>query len=368
MMGPMLAYTDHRLDPAAWAAELQISTEAVELYLASDVVDLHVDSFIWHRVFGYDLRRRHGPPVSGTPRGPLARSFWGHADFPRIREAAVSGAAWVITTNPVRTAAGRTRALRRNVDELCALFDSMSAELQLVRNAAEYREARRADRHAAFVAVQGANAFDGGLEVLAELPEGLLLLVTLVHLSSSRLGSTSSPLGVGSDRGLSDAGRELVRELERRRILVDLAHLNRRGFADAVEVHDPSLPLLVSHTGVSGVHPCWRNLDDDQLRAIADTGGTIGILYHSGFLGGSRNYGRASRIVDHLAHIVETVGDDHASLGSDWDGNITTPTDLATCLELPRLCELMRQRGWSPERIQKILGGNALRVIAAMRG
>lgn len=364
----MDAPTDDRRDPDRWAAELGISAEAVELYLASDVVDLHVDSFIWHRVFGYDLLARHGPADSGGPRSALGRSFWGHADVPRLLEAHVTGAVWVITTNPARTAVGRSRALLHNVEVLSGLLRQAAPSLELVRTLAEYRQARAAGRHAAFLGVQGANALDGGLETLDRLPPGALLLVTLVHLSSSRLGATTFPLRLGRDRGLSRAGHELVQALEARRILVDLAHISRRGFFDALASHDPSLPVVVSHTGVAAVHPCWRNVDDEQLRAVAATGGTIGILFHTGFLGDRPSLQSVEGVVRHLEHVVATVGEDHASLGSDWDGNITTPRDLPTCLELPRLVEQMLRRGWRPERIGKILGGNALRVIGAMRG
>jgi membrane dipeptidase len=116
------------------------------------------------------------------------------------------------------------------------------------------------------------------------------------------------------------------------------------------------------------VHPHWRNIDDEQLRAIADTGGTVGIMYQSTFLGDNWFGGRASRIVDHLEHIVKVVGDDFASLGSDWDGMINPPRDMPTCLELPRLVQLMLERRWSAERIRKILGGNFLRVVEELRG
>jgi membrane dipeptidase len=78
--------------------------------------------------------------------------------------------------------------------------------------------------------------------------------------------------------------------------------------------------------------------------------------------------GRASWVVDHLEHIVKTVGEDHASLGSDWDGMIVPPADMRSCLELPKLVQIMLDRRFSPERIQKILGGNFLRVVAALRG
>lgn len=353
--------TDHDMDRAAWARSLGISNEAVEVYRASDVIDLHIDSFIWTRVFGYDLRRRHG-------HGLLGARFYSQVDFPRILEAKVSGGCWVITTNPLRGAAGRRETFLDNLSRLRELFASVGDHFQVVRNVAEYRAAREADKHAAFIGIQGGNALDHDERALELIPDDLILRITLVHLYNSSLGVTSAPLKAGGDSGLTDRGREYVKRLNERKIFVDLAHISRRGFFDAVEVHDKTQPLIVTHTGITGVFPHWRNLDDEQLRAIADTGGTIGVMYQSSFLGGAALGTEARRIVDHLEHIVLTVGEDHASLGSDWDGAITPPRDMPTCLELPRLVQLMLDRGWSAERIQKIMGGNALRVIEALRG
>jgi membrane dipeptidase len=274
---------------------------------------------------------------------------------------------WSITTNPLRTSAGRAAAFAHNVERLRAIFASASDTVAVVRSAAEYRAARDAGKHGAFVAVQGGNALDHDLSAWSRIPDAVVTRVTLVHLSSSSLGSTSSPLAV-RDRGLTALGRELVERLDAERILVDLAHVSRKGFFDAVEAHDPSKPLIVTHTGVSGVHPHWRNLDDEQLRAIADSGGTIGVMYQSDFLGDPWWGGRAASIADHLSHIVKVVGEDHASLGSDWDGAIITPRDMPTCLELPRLVQILLDRKWPASRIQKILGGNFLRTLAALRG
>src|SRR5260221_6908066 len=102
---------DRRRDPGAWAEELGISREAVEVYAASDVVDLHLDSFIWQRIFGYDLKKRHG-------RGLFGARFYSQVDFPRALEAGLTGGSWIITTNPLRTAAGRARAFVRNIARL----------------------------------------------------------------------------------------------------------------------------------------------------------------------------------------------------------------------------------------------------------
>ncbi len=357
---PKLDYRDRRRDPTGWARELGISREAMEVYLAGDVIDLHVDSFIWHRVFGYDLRRRHG-------RGCLGGRFYSQVDFPRIREAALTGATWIITTNPFRPASSRPEIFLRNLERLRGLFASVDHEFAVVRSAAEYREARLAGKHAAFLGIQGGNALDRDLDGLDLIPDDLILRITLVHLSSARIGATSAP-GGDRDRGLSSFGKDYVRRLDEKRIFVDLAHINRRGFFDAVAVHDRSLPLLVTHTGISAVNDHWRNLDDAQIRAVADTGGAIGIMYQSSFLGDPAWGGKADTIVDHLAHVVSTVGDDHACLGSDWDGAIVPPRDMPTCLELPRLVECMLRRGWSAERVQKILGGNFLRAVETLRG
>jgi membrane dipeptidase len=357
----LLQYVNHRDDPAAWARQLGISREAVELYLSSDVLDLHVDSFIWHRVFGYDLTKRHG-------RGLFGARFYSQVDFPRILEAQLTGATWVITTNPLRRSSSRAETFVENLAELRRVFATVSEQFQIVRNEREYRAARAAGKHAAFVGIQGGNALDDSPEALDLIQDDVVLRVTVVHLSSSTLGVTSSPLKAGPDRGLTARGRDFIRRLNEKRIFVDLAHISKKGFWDALEVHDKSQPLLVTHTGVSGVFEHWRNLDDDQLRAIADSGGTVGVMYQSSFLGESVLGGRAEAIVRHLEHIVKTIGADHASLGSDWDGAIVPPRDLCTCLELPRLVHLMLDRGFDPSDVQKILGQSFLRVVRELRG
>lgn len=356
-----IPFIDHRQDPGAWASELGVSKEAVDLYLGSDVIDLHVDTFIWNRIFRYDLSRRHGHGLFGA-------RFYSQVDFPRILEAGITGATWIITTNPFRPSRNRRDVFFENLARLQRLFDRADGSFRIVRTAAEYRQARAEGLHGAFVGIQGGNALDHDLGDLDRIPEWLVLRITLVHLSTSRLGTTSAPIKLGGSTGLTDLGREYVERLNDKKIFVDLAHISREGFFDVVEVHDRSQPLLVTHTGIDAVHRHWRNLTDEQLRAIADTGGTIGVMYQSSFLGDPYLGGTAARIVDHLDHIVETVGDDHASLGSDWDGAIVTPRDMPTCLELPKVVQIMLDRGWSDDRVRKVLGANFLRVVEQLRG
>jgi membrane dipeptidase len=191
--------------------------------------------------------------------------------------------------------------------------------------------------------------------------------VTLVHLTSSAFGATSSPLK-RRDAGLLPLGVEAVRILNHRRIFVDLAHISPRGFHEAVSVHDRSQPLMVSHTGVSGVYPHWRNIDDVQIRAVAATGGVVGIIYHAPFLGDRLWRGRIESIVRHLEHVRRVGGEDAPSLGSDWDGAIVPPPNLRSCEELPRVVQTMLDRGWTEDQIRNTLGRNFLRAFAQLRG
>ena len=350
---------DSNADPAAWARELDVSTEAVDLLLHGGAIDLHVDSFIWTRVFGYDLRRRHG-------RGLLGARYYSQVDFPRMRAGGVSGALWSITTNPFRPAASRTRAFARNKDALRAVCESAREQVEIVRDVAGYHAARARGRHAVWLSIQGGNALDGDPE-LSLLEDGSVIAVTLVHLTRSRIGSSSASIG-GRSAGLTERGREYVARLNELRVFVDLAHINPTGFSDAVGCHDRTQPLLVSHTGVSAVHRSWRNLDDAQLRAVAETGGVVGIIFHGGYLGGGYwTGGRARLIAEHIAHVVDTIGEDHVALGSDWDGAIITPGDMRTCLELPRLIQHLLDRGYRHDRIQKILAGTFLRALGMLR-
>jgi membrane dipeptidase len=342
-----------------WALELGIPTAAIELYRSTDVIDLHIDSFIWQRTIGYDLTKRH--------RAPLWGAVLGQVDFPRILEAEISGATWVITTNPVRDAADRARAFEDNLNQLELTLQLDSEHFQVVTNAREYDAARAAGKHAAFLGIQGGNALDLSLAEMARLCDGRVLRITLVHLSSSRIGSTSSPMRL-ADAGLSAFGAQMVELLNERKVLVDLAHISERGFWAACQAHARDVPFVVTHTGVSGVYHHWRNLDDAQIREVARSGGVVGIMYHAPFLGDRPWNGRVDTIARHLEHVWRVGGEDTPALGSDWDGSIITPRDMPTCLELPRLVAALLARNVPERVIQKMLGTNFLRVVRQVRG
>ena len=349
------------LDDQALAKKQGISIEAVQLARESEIIDLHIEGYLVPRLIPYDPYKHHVP-------GKFGGLYLGHLDFPRIIEGELTGAMWSITTNPFRSAKSRWSCFLDNLEKMTQLIHGTNGRFEIVKNHSEYTAARKRGAHACLVCIQGGNAVEAAPEGLDSIPNDVVTRITLVHLTSSNYGITSSPLKLlGKRKGLSLSGVELVREMNRKRILVDLAHINPEGFWTAHEHHDKSQPLVATHTGVSGVKQHWRNLDDDQLKAIADTGGTIGIIYAVNFLKTSNMQNDGSMVVEHMQHVINVVGEDYASIGSDYDGMIIPPSDFRCGSHYPRLVQHMLNMKWSSERIQKILGLNALRVLREIR-
>ncbi len=342
------------------ATRLGVSREAVEICRDSELIDLHIDTFIPPRLWGYDPLKRHRRALGG-------RSFFGHLDLPRMGDGGLSGAMWSITTNPFRGASARWRVFQKNWRGFQRLVQRSAGQLELTPDLAGYRAARARGAHAVLLSVQGANAFEAAPGGIRAAPEELVR-ATLVHLTTSRLGETNSPLRKASRiRGLTPTGRTFVEQLNERRIFVDLAHIHPRGFRDALEVHDRTQPLLATHCGVDGVLPHWRNLDDGELKQVADTGGVVGIIFAVNFLRRRGGPVDGAMIVEHMEHVRRVAGDDAVAVGSDYDGAIVPPRDLAGGETYPRLVQHMLDRRWSHEQIQKCLGDNFLRALGMLR-
>ena len=336
-------------DVAAWA-------DARALLASTAAVDLHIDTFIATRLYGYDFDQTHSYPH---------RHLLGHVDLPRAASGGLKGALWSITTNPARPAASRLKTLQKNLARLRALVQA-SPHASWVTSASAFSSAVSSGKHAVMPVTQGANCL-GPLSSFREAGAEDIVSATLVHLISSDIGETSTPLplkSLWSPPGLSKKGHALVESMNAEGVLVDLAHASPKTFWDAVAVHDRSLPIIDTHTGVSAVHPHWRNIDDAQIKAIANSGGVVGVIYQPGFLG---PFPGLSGVVRHLAHIVDVVGEDHAALGSDWDGFISPPEEIKDVSLLPGLVTEMLLRGWSAERCRKILSENFLRCLRAVR-
>ncbi|MDJ0852866.1 MAG: membrane dipeptidase [Myxococcota bacterium] len=356
---------------AAWprSGSAALSQEALGLHRESAVFDLHIDTLLWQRFFGYDLTKRHEPWL---PRS----AFFSHMDLPRAAEAGLDGAVLGLVISPSeerkeqlwalkllrRLERGRGTAQTLEVlDSLQALADENPDTLRFGRTGSELRSAIDEGRFAALAGLEGAHGIEGSLENVQTAWDRGLRMIGLVHFQAN---AAAHPMTAPAfeDRGLTPFGFDLVARMESLPMVVDLAHLNARGVRDFLAV--ATRPGLVSHSACQAVHPSPRNLDDTQLRAIADAGGVVGLAVGGSFLGP----GGLDAFLAHAEHLRKVAGDASLALGSDWDGAIVPVKGLEDVRGLPVVTDRLLRAGWPPDRVRALLGENALRVITEVLG
>lgn len=339
------------------------SARALALHRALTVVDLHADSLLWNR----DL---------------LDRGSSGHLDVPRLVEAGVAVQAFTTVTKMPRGVSLDRNDGRSDSITLLALVQTWPPATWTSLKERGLYQARKLDRMAngsggRLTVIRSSNGLDGYLERRKREPAvtaGLLgvegahalegdlgnvdvffaagvRMMAPTHFFDTDIGGSAHGVDKG---GLTDKGREMVKMMEARGMLLDLAHASARTFADATAL--ASRPVVVSHTGVRGTCDNNRNLSDDQLRAVAATGGVVGIgVWETAVCGRD-----AQAIVHAIRHTVEVAGVDHVALGSDFDGAVTAPFDVTG---LPLLTDALLSAGLGDQEIAKIMGGNAVRVL-----
>jgi membrane dipeptidase len=238
--------------------------------------------------------------------------------------------------------------------------------LRICRTVEDIRHCIEAKVLAAVLHIEGAEAIDPELGALDVLYQAGLRSLGPVWSRPNAFGHgvpfrcPSSP-DIGP--GLTDLGKELIRTCNRLKILIDLSHLNERGFWDVAELSDA--PLIATHSNAHALSPHSRNLTDRQLAAIRASNGMVGVNFAVSFL---RSDGRQDRdtpvelIVDHVEHMLEQVGEDGVGFGSDFDGAMV-PKGLGNAAGLPALVEAMRARGYGQPLIDKLCYRNWLRVL-----
>jgi membrane dipeptidase len=325
--------------------------EARALLDEAPAVDLHADTPLLLR-FGWRLAAR-GRPILAR------RSLFGHLDLPRMAEGGLWAQFFGLVTFPLRRR-GLAAACHRRIDDLAREVARNRDRIRPCLTAEHVLAARREGARAALLGIEGAHALEGRLDRLAEFARRGVRYLGLLHFSANEAGFPAMGWGRDDARGLTPFGHALLDACAEHGVLVDLTHTNRRGFFEAVE--RAKGPLIVSHTGVSGVRPHWRNLDDEQIRAVAKTGGVVGLIFAARFLGGETT----EALVRHIRHVIAVGGEDTPALGSDFDGCVKPLSDLKDTADLPRLVAALRRAGLADEAIRKIAGRNALRVLAAV--
>lgn len=202
--------------------------------------------------------------------------------------------------------------------------------------------------------IEGAHALEGDLANLDRLEAAGHRLIGLHHFFDNALGGSLHGISNG---GLTDFGRAVVREIEARGMILDLAHSSAAVARDVLAMTD--MPVVVSHTGLHGFCPVKRNFEDEIMKAVAASGGVIGLGYWRTVL--CRD-GAPEVIAAMIVQAIETVGADHVSLGSDFDGSVATPFDTS---KLAVLTHALREKGLSDQTIAKVMGGNMVRVLRA---
>jgi len=273
-----------------------------------------------------------------------------------MRDGGVAGQFFSFWTAPYPER-GCARSVADQLDALDAAMAKHPDELAWTRTGAEVRAAKHAGQIAALGGIEGGQALEGRLDAIEPFSRRGVRYLGLLHFSANAIGRPAKGKGSDGSVGLTAFGRDVVRECERCGVIVDLAHINRRGFFDALAL--ATQPPMVSHTGVLGVHQHWRNIDDEQLRAVADKGGCVGVIFARKYLGSAS----IEAVVDHLLHIIDVAGDDLPALGSDFDGFVVPPIGLEDISALPNLTVALSRRGVAPRVLEKILGGNVLRVL-----
>jgi membrane dipeptidase len=327
--------------------------EARALHAECCVLDLHADTAKLMDKLGYDVAQRHDRPM------PTRINVFGHVDLPRLRDGGVAGQFFSFWTAPYPER-GCAKSVADQLDALDTAMARHPEQLAWTRTGAEVRAAKAAGQIAALGGIEGGQALEGRLDAIEPFSRRGVRYLGLLHFSANAIGRPAKGKGSDGSVGLTGFGRDVVRECERCGVIVDLAHINRRGFFDALEL--ATQPPMVSHTGVLGVHQHWRNIDDEQLRAVADRGGCVGVIFARKYLGSAS----IDAVVDHLLHIIDVAGDDLPALGSDFDGFVVPPIGLEDVAALPNLTVALSRRGVAPRVLEKILGGNVLRVLDAV--
>ncbi|MCC6790462.1 MAG: dipeptidase [Thermomicrobiales bacterium] len=330
--------------------------------------------------------------IRETGRSFFERSDEGHVDLPRAQEGGLAGgffAVWVpdpgVAVDPddpdtsvkayedvasmppqMETSYAQNHAL----SSLATLFRveaESNGSVKIVRTAADLRDCIETGTFAMELHIEGAEPIDEGLDALEVFHRAGLRSLGIVWSRSNLFGSGvpfAFPSSPDTGPGLTEAGRALVRACNRLGIMLDLSHLNEKGFWDVADRTED--PRVATHSGVHAITPTARNLTDKQLDAIRDSDGVVGVNFHVGFLhpegNASADATSLTAIVDHLEYMVSRMGIDQVAMGSDFDGAVM-PGDLKDAAGMQKIAAELRTRGYDDAALKKIAYENWLRVF-----
>lgn len=361
----------------------KIAEKAKKIHFSSIVIDTHIDTTPRLQREGWKFTEEHTDNA---------------VDLPRMKKGGLNALFFSIFMSG--TVTGPT-AVNNSLERIAAvhkLAADLPDQVMLCRTAADVKQAHKQGKIAALMGMEGGHMINNSLGLLRMYAELGVRYLTLTHSVNTDWADSSGD--TPKHNGLTDFGKEVVRELNKLGVLVDISHVADKTFFDALAVSQA--PLIASHSSCRALSGHPRNMTDEMIKALAAKGGVIQINYLDSFidealyqyslktreaqqallvqLGGPSPENRAKareevakqfgpapkvsweKIVEHIDHAVKLVGADHVGLGSDFDGG-AMPEGMKDCTELPRITEALLRKGYAEKDIRKILGGNTVRLL-----
>ncbi len=344
--------------------EAQLSQPAaIEALGLSPLIDGHND-------LAWEARDKRAYSVEGLD-GDLADVY--QTDLPRMRRGAVGGQFWSVYAPCDQLGADAVTYTLEQIDFVHRLIARYPGTLSYAWTGDDVRKAWRNGRIASLLGAEGGHSINGSLAVLRDFARLGVRYMTLTHNDNTPWADSATDEPVHG--GLTDFGREVVAEMNRLDMLIDLSHVAATTMHDALDVS--TSPVIFSHSSCRAVTDHPRNVPDDVLVRLADNGGVVMVSYVPAFVNDEaaawsetdRTTPRPSSVVDdvvaHVEHAREVAGIDHIGLGSDYDGYAAFPENMGDVTGHAVLLDRLAERGWSGADLAKLMGDNILRVLDA---
>ncbi len=329
-----------------------VPERAEELHARAIVIDGHND-------LPWRIRSEADLDLARLRLGTLSRT--GHTDMVRLRAGGVDAQFWAAYVPARFMGAGAAVVALEQIDLIHRLIAAFPDQLELAYTADDILRIAKTGKTASLIGIEGGHAIANSLPTLRMFYDLGVRYMTLTHSANLAWADAAGAEPVLG--GLSDFGREVVREMNRLGMLVDLSHVTPDAMRDAIEAS--AAPVIFSHSSARAVRDVERNVPDDVLAMLPGNGGVVMINFYSDFLLPLEEDGpgTVATIANHIDHIVTVAGVDYVGLGSDFDGVDALPAGMEDVSMLPNLTAELVRRGYSDEDVLKVLGGNLLRVM-----
>jgi membrane dipeptidase len=338
--------------------KVEVSDEAKALHEKTLVIDLHNDILWFCTQFKYNMNKIHRPPRYFNPLKPLT-------DIPRLKKGGINSFGAGLASFPWMKLPGTKIAwLKREVAMLNKIISNSNGNLILAKSQEDFIKAKSEKKIAIFPGLEGLHMIEGDISILEELKVQGLCYITLAHFLSNE-AAISNYDKKPKFNGISDFGKNILDEMKRLHLIVDLAHCSKQTVFETLDYVEG--PVMVSHTNCHRLYPLWRNITDSEIKAVAERDGVMGIMVSPRFTKDDF-CAPLSLVIDHIMHVVEIAGARHAAIGSDIDGFVPTPNGFLDVTDFPQITQLLMKRGLSKKEIEGILGQNFLRVLKRVMG